>query len=180
MMSRPAFAVFVFAILFYPGTGRTDETRHSSYDECITDTLKGVSSDVAANAIITSCRNLFPEQVEVSPVQEETTPEPAGTTRSLTPEELGKLSATAFTIADTYRITFTNENEHLTVTEVTIAIGDDSEPDGLRRYSKKVRIAPLATGVAKYKVPYKSNGFELDTIEVSEPSWSVVAAEGID
>ena len=33
----------------------------SNYDECITESMKGVSSDVAARAIIESCRNLFPE-----------------------------------------------------------------------------------------------------------------------
>ena len=190
MMIRPACATFVLAFLLGPGAGWTDEFRPSTYDECITDTMKGVSSDVAANAIIESCRNQFPEQVIVAPAPEESVPEQeavvseqevlaAGTSRSLTAEELDKLHATAFIFLDSYRITFRNDNEHLTVTEVTIAVGDASDPDGLRRYSERVRIAPLTSGTAKYSVPLATNGFELDTVEVSEPSWSIVAAEGV-
>lgn len=189
MMFRPACAALALIFLLGPGLGRTDDFRPSTYDECITDTLKGVSSDVAAHAIIESCRNQFPEQVDIAPVPEETVPEQeaiaaeqevvaAGTNRSLTPEELDKLSATAFVFSDSYRITFRNDNEHLTVTEVTIAVGDESDPDGPQRYSEKVRITPLASGSAKYRVPSEGNGFDLDTIEKSEPTWSVVAAEG--
>lgn len=190
MMIRPACATFVLTFLLGPGLGWTDEFRPSTYDECITDTMKGVSSDVAANAIIESCRNQFPEQIEAVPVQEDPAPEQeavaaeqavvaTGTSRGLTPAELVKLRATAFVSFDTYRITFHNDNEHLTITEVTIAVGDESDPDGRDQYSQKVRIGPSESGTARYSVPYQSNGFELDTIEVSEPSWSVVAAEGM-
>jgi hypothetical protein len=191
MIHRPAFATLVLAILLYPGLGRSEQFRPSTYDECITDTMKGVSSDVAANAIIESCRNQFPKQVEAVPVQEDPAPEQeavaaeqaavaTGTSRSLTPAELGKLRATAFVSFDTYRVTFHNDNEHLTITEVTIAVGDESATDGKNRYSQRVRIGPLESGSAKYSVPYEGNGFELDTIDVSKPAWSVVAAEGID
>jgi hypothetical protein len=161
MMIRPACAVFALAFLLGPGQGLADEVRPSTYDECILETLKGVSSDVAANAIIESCRNQFPAQVEVAPVQEEVVAEPepveteqavvaAGTSRNLTAEELDKLDATAFIVLDSYRITFRNNNEHLTVTEVTIAVEDKSGPDGLRTYSERVQIAPLTSGTAKY------------------------------
>jgi hypothetical protein len=189
MMIRPACAVFALAFLLGPGQGLADEVRPSTYDECILETLKGVSSDVAANAIIESCRNQFPAQVEVAPVQEEVVAEPepveteqavvaAGTSRNLTAEELDKLDATAFIVLDSYRITFRNNNEHLTVTEVTIAVEDKSGPDGLRTYSERVQIAPLTSGTAKYKVSVESNGFELDTISVSEPNWHIAAAQG--
>lgn len=198
MMFRPAFAVLVVAILLYPGASRTDEVRPSSYDECITDTMKRVSSDVAANAIITGCRKLFPEQVKVAPVPVEPAPEKetsaaqressatketvvaAGTSRRLTPEELGKLKATALVMADSYRVTVTNDNEHLTVTEVTIRFGDDSTTDEPGTYSRKVRIEPLTSGVVHYKVPYEGNGFDFDLSEATAPSWRVVAAEGTD
>ena len=191
MMFRPALAVFVFAVLLYPGTVPADEARFSSYDECITDTLKGVSSDVAANAIIASCRNLFPEPAKASPVQEEAAPEQetsaaeqavvtVGPSRELTPEELDNLKATALVAAGSYRVTITNDNEHLTITEVTIGVGDDSSPDGSGEYSEKVRIEPHASGVAKYKVTQQSNGFELDLTEASAPDWRVVAAEGTE
>lgn len=189
MMFRLACATFAVALLLGPGLGQTEEFRPSTYDECIIETMKGVSSDVAANAIIESCRNQFPEQLEVAPAQEEVAPEPetveseqavvaAGTSRTLTAEELDKLDATAFIFSDSYRITFRNDNEHLTVTEITIAVGDKTDPDGVRTYSEKVRIAPLGSGTAKYTVPLETNGFELDTTEISEPNWRVIAAEG--
>lgn len=196
MMIRLACAAFALAFLLGSGQGRADEFRPSTYDECILETLKGVSSDVAANAIIESCRNQFPVQVDAAPVQEEAepvsgevAPEPepvesqqevvaAGTSRDLTVEELDKLDATAFIVLDSYRITFRNNNEHLTVTEVTIAVEDKSGPDGLRTYSEKVRIAPLTSGTAKYKVSVEGNGFELDTIAPSEPNWHVAGAKG--
>ena len=36
----------------------------SSYDECITQTMQGVSSDIAARAIMESCQNQFPTEPE--------------------------------------------------------------------------------------------------------------------
>ena len=36
----------------------------SNYDECITESMKGVTSDVAARAVIQSCRSRFPEPTQ--------------------------------------------------------------------------------------------------------------------
>lgn len=191
MMCRQICAVLVLAVLFYPGLARADQFRPSTYDECITDSMKGVASDVAARAILSSCRNQFPKQVvtaapqeEITPLQEETAPQQeeiaSGTDRSLSPEELGRLTATALVFAGSYRIKFHNGNEHLTITEVTIAVSDKSNPDGVRRYSQKVRIAPLASESAKYAVAYEGNGFDWAQSDESESTWSVAAAKGID
>lgn len=184
MMSHQTCVVLVLAILFFPSIGQADHFRPSTYDECITDSMKGVASDVAARAIISSCRNQFPKQVataalqeEVALRQEEIAP---GTSRSLTSEELGRLTATAVVFAGSYRITFRNGNEHLTITEVTIAIWDKSNPDGLRRYSQNVRIAPLESESAKYTVVYEGNGFDWSSGDESESTWNVAAAKGID
>ena len=177
MMSRQTSVVLVLAILYFPGIGQADQFRPSTYDECITDTMKGVASDVAANAIISSCRNQFPKKAATAAPQEEVAP---GTSRSLTPEELGKLTATAFVFGGSYRITFRNGNEHLTVTEITIAVGDKSNPDGLRRYSRNVRIAPLESESAKYDVVFEGTSFDLSSGDETESTWSVAAATGID
>lgn len=64
MMSRPVFAALVAILLVVPGVSRSEP---SNYDECILDAMKGVSSDVAARAIIESCRRLFPEMPEKAP-----------------------------------------------------------------------------------------------------------------
>ena len=184
MMSRKIFAVLVLAVLSCPGLGQADEFRPSTYDECITDSMKGVASDVAANAIISSCRNQFPQQVETATSQEDIAPPQeevaSGTSRNLTPEELGKLGATAFVLGDSYRITLHTENEHLTITEVTIALWDESNPDERREYSRKVRIAPLASESTKYAVESESDGFDWAASYASESTWGVTAAKGID
>lgn len=184
MMCRQICAVLVLTVLFCPSMGQADQFRPSTYDECITDSMKGVASDVAARAIISSCRNQFPKQVATAAPQEKIAPQQeeiaSGTSRSLTPEELGRLTATAFVFAGSYRITFRNGNEHLTITEVTIAVWDKSNPDGLRRYSQNVRIAPLESDSAKYAVVYDDNGFDWTLSDQSESTWSVAAAKGID
>lgn len=184
MTSRQIYAVLVLAVLSSPSMGQTDQTRPSTYDECITESMKGVGSDVAANAIISSCRNQFPEQVEAVAPQEEIAPQPeniaSGTSRGLTPEELGMLSATAFVSGNSYRMTFRNGNEHLTLTEVTIAVWDKSNPDGRQEYSQKVRIGPLQSDSAKYTVVSKSTGFDWASTYEDESAWMVTAAKGID
>jgi len=211
MMLRPILTLLIPFVLLCPSAGQADESGPSSYDECITQTLKGVSSDVAANAIISSCRNMFPEtaaaavvpeevvaeqpapasgqeaavvatpavapeqeativeQQAAAPEQEEVIPE---TSRSLTPEELSKLSATAFILGTTYRLTFDNENDDVTITEVTIAVWDKSVPDSVREYQKDVRIPPQGTAKVKYSVVYVGEDLDFD--------WKVASAKGVD
>lgn len=183
MMPRPILALLVPVIVLYPGVGQTDESGFSSYDECITQTMKGVASDVAANAIIASCRNMFPETPATVVVQEEVAAEPQapapeqeeiapGASRSLTPEELSKLSATAFILGTAYRIKFDNKNEDLTITEVTIAVWDKSAPGSLQEYRKDVRVRPQESGSVKYTVVYVGDEYNW--------AWKVVSAKGID
>jgi len=183
MMPRLILALLVPVIFLYPGVGQTDESGPSSYDECITETMKGVASDVAARAIISSCRNMFPEPAATALVQEEVVAEqqaPAPeqeeviseTSRSLTAEELSKLSARAFILGTAYRLTFDNRNEDLTITEVTIAVWDKSDLDLLREYKKSVRIRPQESGSVKYNVVYVG--------EEDSWAWKVASAKGID
>lgn len=200
MLSRPIYSVLILAVLLYPDIGRTGLFGPSNYDQCITESMKGVSSDVAARAILSSCRNQFPAEVAaaadpeaaaavavavapepeaatpevavavaVAPEQQETTSE---SSRSLTAEELRKLAARAFIFANSYRLTFENKNEQLTITEVTIAVEDESDPDSLREYRQNVRIAPLGSGSAKYTVIYEG--------DEANWAWHVVAAKGIE
>lgn len=44
-------------------------TGDSSYDECVVNHTKGIGSDVAAKAILFSCRQLFPDQNAIKPAQ---------------------------------------------------------------------------------------------------------------
>ena len=172
MTPRLPLQILVIVCSLAPTVVHGEVSDYSSYDECILESLKGVSSDVAANAIIASCRSKFPEaapaaaelsesssQQEVAAQeaeQEDATPEPAptGVSRELTKEELGKLKATLFGFTTKYRITFENLNENITVTEVTIAVWDDLDPRGLKKYTETMHIAPQESARVTYEVIY--------------------------
>lgn len=172
----------------------------SNYDECITDSMKGVSSDVAARAIIEACRNRFPESARVPDTPAATapaaTPEPAAApapsaspkpaaaadpvapaeldtagARQLTADELGRVRATAKIFGSTYRVTVVNDNPDLTLTEVTIAVWDDGDGGATRKeYSEAVRIAPQTSALVTYTVHYRG--------DETSWNWGIAAARG--
>ncbi len=73
-------ALLIPLVLLWPALSHGGLFGPSNYDECITDAMRGVSSDVAARAIIESCRNLFPQsRPEGAP---QTAPAPAPTPSS--------------------------------------------------------------------------------------------------
>jgi hypothetical protein len=200
MMLRNLSILLLPCVLLFPATGHGDPSEPSNYDECILDAMRGVSSDVAARAIMESCRNLYPEaengavpapepvpldadveaaaeEVPMPPPPAAPVPEPAPLdstdARSLTEAELASLSAKAKIFGSTYRVTVHNGNPNLTLTEVTIAVWDDSDLGATRKeYSEAVEIAPQNAEMVKYTVHYRGNetGWR----------WAVVAARGVD
>lgn len=199
MTSRLSILPFSLAVLLLSAPGHAEVSDYSSYDECILESLKGVSSDVAANAIIASCRNKFPEAAAAA-VAAEAAPQPepkqepesapesvplqepatdakpalaaAGESRELTHEELGKLKATLFGFTTDYRVTFENLNEDITITEVTIAVWDELDPRGLKKYTETMHIPPSESAKVTYKVIYMGDdqGWR----------WKVDSAKGVD
>lgn len=81
----------------------------STYDECITDAMKGVTSDVAARAIIKACRERFP-------------PPPPPPIRALTSEELANLRITGLKLPGGLMGTLYNDNTKTTVTRAVLAV----------------------------------------------------------
>jgi len=180
MTPRLFIALIIPAFFVAAGPARADVSEFSSYDECILESLRGVSSDVAANAIIASCRSAFPETAPaaaVTPVtgpEVEPAPEPrpesapaeapppaakpqpasAAESRELSQEELGKLKSTLFGFATKYKVTFENMNEDITITEVTIAVWDDFDPRGLKKYTETMNIPPGGEEKVEYEVIY--------------------------
>jgi hypothetical protein len=199
MTSRLSILPFSLAVLLLSAPGHAEVSDYSSYDECILESLKGVSSDVAANAIIASCRNKFPEAAAAA-VAAEAAPQPepkqepesapesvplqepatdakpalaaAGESRELTHEELGKLKATLFGFTTDYRVTFVNLNEDITITEVTIAVWDELDPRGLKKYTETMHIPPSESAKVTYKVIYMGDdqGWR----------WKVDSAKGVE
>ena len=178
MTPRRSIALIILVIFLVPVLVRADVSEYSGYDECILESLKGVSSDVAANAIIASCRSSFPETAPaavVAPVSEpepaaepepkavpaqepqaETAPKPVSTgeSRELTGEELSNLKATLFGFTTKYKVTFENMNDDITITEVTIAVWDDFDPRGLKKYTETMNIPPSGEQKVEYEVIY--------------------------
>ncbi len=189
----PVFLVFIVVQLF-TGPARAEVSEFTSYDDCILESLKGVSSDVAADAIIASCRSKFPasapaaampaeaeaaaepqsaaERESVAQAETVSEPKPApGPSRSLTGEELSKLKATLFGFTTKYTLTFENFNEDIAVTEVTIAVWDDFDPRGLKTYTETMHIPPSESAKVTYQVIYMGDdqGWR----------WKVDSAKGI-
>lgn len=182
-------------VLLCPMLSYGGQSEPSSFDECIIDAMRGVSSDVAARAIIDSCGNLFPEsKPEAAPqVAPTSVPAPAAAVtpapesappvapapldmageRNLTGDELAQLSAKAKVFGDTYRVTVSNGNPNLTLTEVTIAVWDDTDMGATRsEHSEATQIAPQTSAMVKYTVQYRG--------DETGWNWGVVAARGID
>ena len=193
-MVRKTNVVLVPLLLLYSPLGHAGPDEPSSFDECIIDALRGVSSDVAARAIIDSCRNLYPES-DGEPAPPEPVPAPApqpqpapaakappppepaplDTTgaRSLTDEELARLGSRARVFGDSYRVTVDNGNPHLTLTDVTIAVWDDSDLGATRKeYTVATQIAPQTSAEVKYTVQYRG--------DEAGWNWGVVAARGVE
>ena len=218
-MLRKTPALLLPFVLLWSSISHAEANSPSNYDECIIDAMKGVSSDVAARAIIDSCRSLFPE-VPSAPAAAEPAPaaaEPAPTAaepapaaaeaapaepappavlaapqaaaesapavapaaleasdaRALTAAELGRINAKAKVFGDSYRVTVNNGNTDLTLTEVTIAVWDDTDPATARiEQSEAAEIGPQASAEIKYTVRYRGDG--------SGWRWAVVAARGVE
>ena len=202
-MLRKTKVLLLPIALLGPMMSYGEETGPSSYDECILDAMKGVSSDIAARAIIESCGNLFPRPEKRAKAESAPAPAssrepardagvPAAATpgaraarpidpapldtsraRSLTVDELNRLSARAKVFGSSYRVIVENSNSNLTLTEVTIAVWDDDDPaSGREKYSEPVRIGPGESAEVKYEVHYR--GGEIGW------KWDVVAARGVD
>ena len=201
MMLRTGSSLLVLVGLLLPGIGQAGP---SNYDECILESMKGVSSDIAAQAIISSCRNLYPEQKNAAapanaaapqqadaPQPQDIAPAPApqaappaaqpapapapvaaGPSRDLTVAELDKLGARIKAFGSSYTATIQNKNENLTVTEVTIAVWDDSNSSTLREYPQEVMIAPMETVESKFTVHYRGDPISW--------AWKVASARGYD
>ena len=133
----------------------------STYDECITESMKGVTSDLAASVIINSCRKRFPSKSISRPSD-----------RDLSPTELENMTGRAgLSYGNDYSGTLYNGNNKTTVTTVTIAV--TTKIQGKRvthQYSTSMFLPPLRAGSFRFMVVIGDPG--------ADYSWSVVSARG--
>lgn len=143
---------FAYAGLFGP----------SDYDECILESMKGVKSDLAARAIIRSCREKFPKQSH------------KGT--SLPKHAIQNLSGRA---GVNFQNNFTghiyNGNKDWIITQITVRLtpkGKEKSAEAFLKakdYNEIVTIPPLTS---------KDIYIEVNAPEGEEYSWYIVEAEG--
>ena len=90
--------------------GHADFFGPDTYDECITDSMKGVTSDLAAKAIIASCRKQFSAE------------KLAGGSRALSGPEKALLTGTGGQSYGYFKVNIYNGNPNVTITELTIGL----------------------------------------------------------
>ena len=158
----PRHTVFALAIVIFSPVIQADIFGPDNFDECVTESMKGVTSDLAARAIIKSCRELFPDKNKAN-------------TRELSYEERTQLTGKARDLS--YNSGFGgylyNGNSEITITEVTISLTpidvEDAEP---RRYRVPVTLRPLARADFSFKF-VRVDG-------VTGYKWSIVSAKGYE
>lgn len=109
----------------------------SNYDECILESMKGVTSDKAAILIAMSCRKKFPEESETN-----------RDVRALSNEELSRLTGRAAgpTVGNYFSGNLYNGNANITVSEITIWVTTTIDGEEVSRaYSTSVNIKPHST-----------------------------------
>jgi hypothetical protein len=123
--------------------------------------MKGVTSDIAARAIILSCRERFPGKDKKRPAS-----------RPLTNVELSKLTGRAGLEYDNaYKGDIYNGNQNLTISELTLSITTTQEgKDVTRQYLGDVDIPPLKTGSIRFDIILGD--------QKADYTWGIVGGKG--
>lgn len=115
----------------------------NTFEECILDSMKGVTSDQAANAITYACRKKFPHQAE-----------PKKSTRTLTTDELKLVTGRGGPSysSDYYSINLYNGNSKINITNATIYIRTKIGGKVVENfYANDVDIPPMTTKELLFK-----------------------------
>ena len=133
----------------------------SNYDECITESMKGVTSDVAARAIIKSCRKRFPKKQKKCPPS-----------RDLSNEQLSKITGRAgLSFGNYYAGDLYNGNRDFTITEISVNVTTKIGGKKVQsEYLDNVHIPPLTSGDFGFKIIVGDKD--------ADYSWGIVEAKG--
>jgi hypothetical protein len=136
----------------------------SNYDECILDSMKGVTSNSAAILIKEACRKKFPDN-----------PKPNVSSHELLPEEIFKIAGRAgLSYGNVYSGNLYNGNSSLTVTNVSIEISisacERAYTNVIRSYKVDVDIPPLTAKDFKIDIIVGDAGCQY--------TWKIAHAQG--
>lgn len=160
-MNNSIFVTGSVLIMLLPVAGNADLFGPSDYDECILDSMKGVTSDVAAAAIIQSCRGEFPKKPKEKPK-----------TTALSREEVSRLTGSAgIEYGNSFGGNIYNGNEKVTISKISLRVTTTSGGAGVSRtYTDDVNISPKTTGSFSFKILKGDRG--------ADYSWHIIDAHG--
>lgn len=133
----------------------------SNFDDCVLDSMKGVTSDVAARSIYQSCRQKFPEK------------QVKNNARNLSDRELSMLTGRGgpAQVGNYFSVNLLNGNKDLTVSAVTLAVTTKISGKVVTNYyDTDITIGPKKTGNIFVKYIVGDDGAKYD--------WGISAAKG--
>lgn len=153
---RCIFSVVLPLTIDLVGVTAASAMEYKSHEECILDKMKGVTSDVAAKAIIAACRKLTsPQELDVADCE----------LRLLSGEDVN-LGGKATHPMDTLYVDVYNPSA-FTIKKVELAV--KSKADEIRHYEVDVLISPKSTSIASVRT-----GFSGEEIK----SWDITRVYG--
>ena len=131
-----------------------------NYDECILESMKGVTSNVAASAIMKACRSKFPAAAPAAEI--------------MPPDALRRIAANVTINGTKLSGTVQNGNSTWTVTSLTFALIPKAKENQLgawftaEAFPVAVKLGPMSSGEVAVTVE-----------AIAEPLWRITAAQGI-
>jgi len=161
-MNKGILFSIVIAMLFPSVRALAGIFGPSNFDECVLQSMKGVTSDAAARIIARACRNKFPEN-----------PKENKKTRELSEDELRNVHGRAGHDWGThFGGNLYNGNSKVTITQVLVIVVTKlkGKETSRREYLTDVKIQPQTTA---------SFGFEFVVGEAgSDYSWGIIGGRG--
>ncbi len=113
----------------------------NNFDDCILQSMKGVTSDAAARAIYQSCQQKFPQKKVKQ------------NTRNLSADELVNIAGRGGLSQDYFSGQLLNQNRNTTITQITISITSVIGKKTVTNfYNEDVEIKPNSTGSVFFRI----------------------------
>lgn len=152
---------FVFILAMMPIGANAGLFGPSDYDECILESMKGVTSDVAARQIAASCRKKFPPEEKKKKKS-----------KKLGYSELSKLTGKAgLGYGNYFSGNIYNGNKEITITEISVRVTTTNNGKKVSRtYTDEVTIAPQTTADFGFSI--------IKGDKDADYSWGILGARG--
>ena len=131
-----------------------------NYDECILESMKGVTTKFGAHEIARACRGKFPKDKKQN-----------ANARELSREEISQLTGRANHKSSWFTGTIYNGNKRLTVSAISIRLSGSSSGEKISRiYTERIVIPPESADEIRFRI--------LQTDEGKDSAWNIAGAKG--